>query len=90
MAVFSSTMTRSVQTAVGVGKGAAQYVKWKALDEIDVGICDGKDFFFLFSRIFKFFSGTLLLEISHIIIQRNDLQRRQGVHARRICGSSKG
>uniref|UniRef100_A0A7S4N7Y3 6-phosphofructo-2-kinase domain-containing protein n=1 Tax=Paramoeba aestuarina TaxID=180227 RepID=A0A7S4N7Y3_9EUKA len=41
MAVFSSTMTRSVQTAVRIGKGAAQYVKWKALDEIDVGICDG-------------------------------------------------
>eukprot|EP00009_Paramoeba_aestuarina_P007134 CAMPEP_0201508212 /NCGR_PEP_ID=MMETSP0161_2-20130828/1644_1 /ASSEMBLY_ACC=CAM_ASM_000251 /TAXON_ID=180227 /ORGANISM="Neoparamoeba aestuarina, Strain SoJaBio B1-5/56/2" /LENGTH=156 /DNA_ID=CAMNT_0047902795 /DNA_START=249 /DNA_END=719 /DNA_ORIENTATION=+ len=34
-------MTRSVQTAVRIGKGAAQYVKWKALDEIDVGICDG-------------------------------------------------
>ena len=49
MAVFSSTMTRSVQTAVGVGKGAAQYVKWKALDEIDVGICDGKLFSFFFS-----------------------------------------
>jgi 6-phosphofructo-2-kinase / fructose-2,6-biphosphatase 2 len=42
LAVWSSTMRRTIDTAAPLAqKGCVQYVKWKALDEIDVGICDG-------------------------------------------------
>eukprot|EP00697_Spironema_sp_BW2_P000159 gnl/Spiro4/10217_TR5430_c0_g1_i1.p1 gnl/Spiro4/10217_TR5430_c0_g1~~gnl/Spiro4/10217_TR5430_c0_g1_i1.p1 ORF type:complete len:602 (+),score=65.35 gnl/Spiro4/10217_TR5430_c0_g1_i1:145-1950(+) len=37
--MWSSTMKRAVQTCSNVV--CAQYIKWKAMDEIDVGICDG-------------------------------------------------
>ena len=35
-------MRRTIETSQAIIKrGCAQYVKWKVLDEIDVGICDG-------------------------------------------------
>jgi len=37
--VWSSTTKRAVQTAATVK--CAQYVRWKAMEEINVGICDG-------------------------------------------------
>jgi len=41
MNLWTSTMTRTIQSAAHLRGTCAQYVKWKALDEIDVGICDG-------------------------------------------------
>ena len=37
--VWSSTTKRAVQTAATIK--CAQYVRWKAMEEINVGICDG-------------------------------------------------
>ena len=36
-----STMRRTAETARPVSLDVCQYVRWKALTEIDVGICDG-------------------------------------------------
>mmetsp|Transcript_22441 Transcript_22441/g.30853 ORF Transcript_22441/g.30853 Transcript_22441/m.30853 type:complete len:598 (+) Transcript_22441:33-1826(+) len=41
LAIWSSTMKRTTETAEILREHCAQYVKWKALDEIDAGICDG-------------------------------------------------
>ena len=42
LCVWSSTMKRAVQTSVGIP--CAQYINWKSLDEIEVGICDGMSY----------------------------------------------
>lgn len=34
-------MKRTIETSIYIRNKCAQFVKWKALDEIDVGICDG-------------------------------------------------
>lgn len=39
LCLWSSTMTRAVQTAEVIP--CAQYVRWKIMEEINVGICDG-------------------------------------------------
>lgn len=39
LCVWSSTMRRARQTAEGIEK--SRYVEWRALREIEVGVCDG-------------------------------------------------
>ncbi|CAM9424380.1 unnamed protein product [Pylaiella littoralis] len=39
LSVWSSTMRRARQTAAGIKK--SRYVEWRALREIEVGVCDG-------------------------------------------------
>ncbi|CAN0355846.1 unnamed protein product, partial [Hapterophycus canaliculatus] len=39
LCVWSSTMRRARQTAAGIPKN--RYVEWRALREIEVGVCDG-------------------------------------------------
>jgi len=39
--VWTSTMKRTIETSLYIRDKCAQFVKWKVLDEIDVGICDG-------------------------------------------------
>ena len=46
-------MKRTIQTASYMEK-MTQYIKWKALDEIDVGICDGMTY-----KVISSFSSNL-------------------------------
>eukprot|EP01095_Lingulamoeba_sp_RSL-Kostka_P015316 TRINITY_DN69_c1_g1_i1.p1 TRINITY_DN69_c1_g1~~TRINITY_DN69_c1_g1_i1.p1 ORF type:complete len:702 (+),score=279.30 TRINITY_DN69_c1_g1_i1:1-2106(+) len=39
LCLWSSTMLRTVETCVDIP--CAQYVRWKAMEEINVGVCDG-------------------------------------------------
>ena len=76
MNLWTSTMTRTIQSAAHLRGTCAQYVKWKALDEIDVGICDG-----LYFKIclFFFFGGLLVSEKTKSVQQQNE-QNKQNLH----------